>query len=98
MIARVRATETSAATYLISKDTSDDRIYRSTLKLAGRIHAKKPSCMELTKLPIARIDAANPKINAVVTRLLMRAQISENGRLRNTAWQQGCSCAPVLRL
>lgn len=73
MIARLRATESSASTYLASKDTSDDPLYMSTVKLAGLIRAKQFSCVEVAKLHMARIDAVNSKINAVVAKCYERA-------------------------
>ncbi|MEO5959918.1 MAG: amidase, partial [Opitutaceae bacterium] len=74
MIARLRAAESSAGTYLTSKDTSDDPLYMSTVKLAGLIRAKKISATEVVKLHIARIEAVNPKINAVVAKCYERAR------------------------
>jgi amidase len=73
LLARLKAAETSAATYLTSKDTSDDPLFMSSVKLAGLIRAKKLSCVEATKLHIARIEAVNPKINAVVAKCYERA-------------------------
>ena len=73
MLTRLRAAESSAATYLVSKDTSDDPLYMSTVKLAGLLRAKKLSATEVVKLHIARIDAVNPKINAVVAKCYERA-------------------------
>jgi amidase len=66
LLARLRAAETSAATYLASKDTTDDPLYMSATKLAELIRARKISAVEAVKLSYARIDAVNPKINAVV--------------------------------
>jgi amidase len=66
LIARLRAAESSAATYLKSNDATDDPLYMSATKLAGLIRTKKISAVEAVKLCYARIDAVNPKINAVV--------------------------------
>ena len=66
MLARLRAAESSAATYLKSKDTTTDPLYMSATKLAELIRTKKISSVEAVKLHYARIDAVNPKINAVV--------------------------------
>ena len=66
MLARLRATESSAAVYLASSDTNDDPLYMSATKLAGLIRARKISAVEAVKLSYQRIDEVNPKINAVV--------------------------------
>jgi amidase len=75
MIARLRAAESSAGTYLASKDATEDPLYMSATKLAGLIRAKKISAVEAAKLHMARIDAVNPKINAVVARCYERALV-----------------------
>lgn len=56
-----------------STDTSDDPLTMSTVKLAGLIRGKKLSSVEAVKLHIARIEAVNPKINAVVATCFERA-------------------------
>jgi aspartyl-tRNA(Asn)/glutamyl-tRNA(Gln) amidotransferase subunit A len=54
------------------KKGSDD-IARLTIAAASRvIHAGELSCVDVTRACLARIDAANPRINAVIT--TMRAQ------------------------
>ena len=65
-LARLRAAEGSSASYLASKDASDDPLYMSATKLAGLIRTKKISAVEAVKLCYKRIDEVNPKINAVV--------------------------------
>lgn len=66
LLSRLRAAESSAATYLTSTDKTDDPIYMSATKVAALIRAKKISSVELVKLCYQRIDEVNPKINAVV--------------------------------
>ncbi len=73
LLSRLRAAESSAATYLASSDKSDDPLYMSATKLAALIRAKKISASEVVKLHLARIDAVNPKINAVVALCAERA-------------------------
>lgn len=77
MIARLRAAETSAGTYLASTDKAGDPLYMSSTKLAAIIREKKISATEIVKLSLKRIDEVNPKINAVVAfcreRALMEA-------------------------
>ncbi len=55
-----------AATYLKSKDKSEDIVFMSATKLAGLIRDKKVSAVEAVKAYYARIDAVNPQLNAVV--------------------------------
>ncbi len=61
----------AAAPY--TADKSDDPLFMSTTKLAGLIREKKLSATEVIKLHIARIEAVNPKINAVVAMCFERA-------------------------
>ena len=72
MLSRLRAAEGTAG-YLASSDATDDPLYMSATKLAGLIRAKKISAVEVVKLHIARIEAVNPKINAVVAKCYERA-------------------------
>jgi len=44
------AAETSAATYLLSTDKTDDPLFMSTTKIAALIRAKKISSVEAVKL------------------------------------------------
>jgi len=73
-VSRLRAAEATAG-HLVSKDPATDPLYMSATKLAGLIRAKKLSSVEAVKLHIARIDAVNPKINAVVARCYERALV-----------------------
>jgi amidase len=72
LLTRLKAADTTGG-YLASKDPSDDPLYMSTTKLAALIRAKKLSATEVVKLHIARIEAVNPKINAVVMPCFERA-------------------------
>ena len=72
MLSRLRAAETSAGN-LVSTDTNDDPLYMSATKLAALIRAKKISATESVKLHIARIEAVNPMINAIVAKCYERA-------------------------
>lgn len=72
MLSRLKAAEGTAGN-LVSSDKSDDPLYMSATKLAGLIRAKKISAVEVVKLHIARIEAVNPKINAVVAKCYERA-------------------------
>jgi amidase len=56
----------SAPSYLQSKDPTTDLVFMSATKLAGLIREKKLSAVEAVTAHYARIDAVNPKINAVV--------------------------------
>ncbi|HEY9011562.1 MAG TPA: amidase [Devosia sp.] len=56
----------AAPAYLKSADPTEDLVFMSATKLAGLIREKKVSSVEAVKACYARIDAVNPKINAVV--------------------------------
>ncbi len=71
-LSRLKAAETTSG-YLTTKDKNDDPIYMSATKLAALIRDKKISSVEAVNLHIARIDAVNPKINAVVAKCYERA-------------------------
>lgn len=71
MLSRLQAAD--LASYATSKDKTDDPLYMSAAKLAEWIRTKKISSTEAVKLHIARIDAVNPKINAVVAKCYERA-------------------------
>lgn len=49
-----------------SKDPTEDLVFMSATKLAQLIREKKVSSVEVVKAHYARIDAVNPKLNAVV--------------------------------
>ena len=51
----------------------DDRLFTSAKKIAELIRTKKLSSVEVTQAYIARIEAVNPKINAVVFPCFERA-------------------------
>ena len=73
LLARLRAAESSGASYLASTDTTSDPLFMSATKLAGLIRTKTLSATEVVKLHLARIAAVNPKINAVVALCAERA-------------------------
>jgi amidase len=54
-------------------DKTTDPLFMSTTRLAELIRTKKLSATEVIKLHIARIDAVNPKINAIVAMCYERA-------------------------
>lgn len=54
-------------------DTPTELIYLSAVQLAALIRAKKVSAVEAVKACLARIEAVNPKLNAVVTLCAERA-------------------------
>jgi len=58
-----------------STDDSDDPLFMSATRLAELIREKKLSVTEVVKLHIARIEAVNPKINAVVALCFERALV-----------------------
>jgi amidase len=66
LISRLKAAESSGASYLASTDSTDDPLYMSATKLAGLIRAKKISATEAVKLCYKRIDEVNLTLNAVV--------------------------------
>lgn len=59
-------TRAATAVYPVSKDTSDDPIFMSATKLAGWLRERKISALEAVDAYYARIDAVNPRLNAVV--------------------------------
>jgi len=74
---RTAAAATAAATLGALRATAngapDELIYLSATQLAALIRAKKVSATEAVKACIARIEAVNPQINAVVTTCFERA-------------------------
>ena len=64
--ASAQTSSASGPSYLKSKDTTDDPVFMTATKLAGLIRDKKISSVEAVKAHYARIDAVNPKLNAVV--------------------------------
>jgi amidase len=69
LTSRLRA-ETAAAT---ATKIPDDLLFTSAKKIAALIKAKKVSSTEVTQACIARIEAVNPKLNAVVFPCFERA-------------------------
>ena len=69
---RLRAAS-AAPMYSKSGDKETDPLYMSATKLAGMIRDKKLSATEAVKLNLARIEAVNPKINAIVALCAERA-------------------------
>jgi amidase len=70
---RLTSTTARAATTTASTDPTTDILYMSATKLAGLIREKKVSAVEATKAYLARIEAVNPKINAIVALCAERA-------------------------
>jgi amidase len=60
------ASASRAATPATSSDKTDDLVFMSATKIAQLIREKKVSSVEVVKAHYARIDAVNPKLNAVV--------------------------------
>jgi amidase len=58
---------TPAARGAVSSDPADELVFMSTVKLAQLVREKKVSAVELLKAHFTRIDAVNPKLNAIVT-------------------------------
>ncbi len=52
----------------ISHPTMNNVIFASAVELANRIRAREISAVEVVETHLARIDAVNPSLNAVVTR------------------------------
>lgn len=63
---RAFAQASPATSFLASKDPTEDLVFMSATKLAGLIRTKKISAVEAVTEFYKRIDAVNPKINAVV--------------------------------
>lgn len=72
MLSRLKAADLTSGGAM-SKDTTTDPIFMSATKLSEMIRSKKISSTEAVKLYIARIEAVNPKINAVVAKCYERA-------------------------
>jgi amidase len=81
LLSRLKAADAPSGGFLMSSDKTEDPLYVSATKLAGLIRAKKITSVEAVKLCYARIDAVNPKINAVVfqcrERALAEAQLAD---------------------
>ena len=74
LASRLRA-ETSVSAASSAAKISDDLLFTSAKRIAALIKAKKTSSLEVTKAYIARIEAVNPKLNAVVFPCFERALI-----------------------
>jgi amidase len=61
------------ASVIVSPDASDDPVFMSASRLAKLIRSKQLSATEAVRAYIARIEAVNPKINAVVATCFERA-------------------------
>ncbi|HEY0944228.1 MAG TPA: amidase [Opitutaceae bacterium] len=60
------ATRAASPAYRTSADSTDELTFMSATKLAQLIREKKVSAVEAVQAHYARIDAVNPKLNAVV--------------------------------
>ncbi len=76
-----------------SSDPESDPVFMSATKLAGLIASKKLSATEAVKAHYARIDAVNPKINAVVQ--FCRERALAEAQAADTALAQGRSLGPL---
>lgn len=94
VVAGALLSRASAATALpTSNDPTDDPLYMSTVKLAGLIASGKLSAVEAVTLHYARIDAVNPKLNAVVAQCRERA--FAEARAADAALARGKSLGPL---
>ena len=76
-----------------SKDPTDDLVFMSATKLAGLIRDKKVSSVEAVTALYARIDAVNPKINAVVQ--FCRERAFAEAKAADTALASGRLTGPL---
>jgi len=74
LVAHLRA-ETAAPS--AAAKIPDDLLFPSAKRIAALIKAKKVSALEVTQAYIARIEAVNPKLNAVVMPCFERALAKE---------------------
>ena len=56
-----------------AKSSEGELVYLSAVELASRIRSKQVSAREVMAAHLARIEAANPKVNAIVTLVAERA-------------------------
>ena len=66
---------TARAATSSSTDKTDDPLYMSLVKLAQLIREKKLSSVDAVNLYIKRIEAVNPKLNAIVAKCYERALV-----------------------
>ncbi len=76
-----------------STDPENDPVFMSAKKLAGLIAAKKISSVEAVTAHYARIDAVNPKINAVVQ--FCRERAFAEAKAADAALAAGKSLGPL---
>ncbi|HEY6643285.1 amidase [Povalibacter sp.] len=81
------------ASAIVSPDTSDNPIFMSAARLAKLIRDRKLSATEAVRTHIARIEAVNPKINAVVAMCFERAL--EEAATADAALARGESMGPL---
>jgi len=66
---------TARAASSASTDKTDDPLYMSLVKLAQLIREKKLSSVDAVNLYIKRVEAVNPKLNAIVAKCYERALV-----------------------
>jgi amidase len=76
-----------------SPDVSDDPLFMSATRLAAAIRAKELSATEAVRLYIARIEAVNPAINAVVAACFERAL--QEAAAADAALARGADVGPL---
>ncbi|MEJ1962810.1 MAG: amidase [Gammaproteobacteria bacterium] len=81
------------ASSILSPDKSDNPLFMSASRLAKLIRSKQLSATEAVRLHIARIEAVNPKINAVVARCFERALLE--AEVADTALARGANVGPL---
>lgn len=81
------------ASAITSPDRSDDPLVMSATRLAKLIREKRISATEVVRLHIARIEAVNPKINAVVATCFERALLE--AELADAALARGAKVGPL---
>jgi amidase len=90
--AGARAAQANAAPAR-STDTTDDPLFMSAARLAESIRLKKFSVTEVIKRHIERIEAVNPKINAVVANCFERALLE--AEVADAAIARGAKLGPL---
>src|SRR5690606_19517748 len=73
--------------YLASRDTETDPLFMSAARQAELVRSRQVTASELVRLHIARIEAVNPRINAVVANCFERAL--DEARAADAALAQG---------
>lgn len=90
LASRLRAESASAAG---GPKITDDLLFTSAKKIAALIQSKQVSSTEVTKAYIARIEAVNPKLNAVVFPCFERAL--QEAKFADEALAQGKVFGPL---